>query len=791
MIKRTLYIVLALWLSFIGFPVFATAQSVDVGRDTLRIIDAIEASYALYDSFNMDSSLWVGEEALELSRKLFFSEAVKANSADYDIVKSLFAESYGNYAAVYREFDLEASQDTLFAALAYFDDSDLFEKGVIYSQIGQGFDLKGQYDSALKYSSLSLEAFKEQDGNDYYVNQLIYKGTALRNMGRYGESLELFLESLKIGRKLQNDDVVVSSLLAMGFVYIFVEQWDEAIKSQNEALRIYQEMEDEWGISTVYNDIGVLYEYSGKLDSSLYYHRAALDLRLKLKDSYFIFSSYLYIADILALEGETNESIEAYKQALYYGEQTDYKTSVVDAYLGLGKIYLNLSDLENASYYFEKALKLSDQIDFNTGSSSANLYLAQIAEKRGDYKKALELLKKAKETIPDTNLEYKRDLYYVIADTYFNLGDFKNAYLNNLIFIELQDSVQSAENASKIAQMTNVMNFENELALKKENNEKVLAIKQAEIEKEKLNRNIFLGALIFAVILGGITLVRFYEKKKLTDDLSETLQDLRETQDQLVQQEKLASLGQLTAGIAHEIKNPLNFVNNFSEVSVELIEEIREELNELKPNSAEALEILDDVEANLKKIHEHGSRADSIVKSMLQHSRGSSGKAEETDLNSLVKEYTNLSFHGMRASKNPINVDLHYELDDSIGKVPLIIEDFSRVIVNLANNAFDAMRIKMTDLSDLELKDYTPKLSVRTISSAKSIRIEIEDNGPGIPDELKDKVLQPFFTTKKGTEGTGLGLSITNDIVNAHGGVLNIESEKGKRTLFSITLNKR
>tara|TARA_R110002126_G_scaffold3499_6_gene19996 strand:- start:8760 stop:12770 length:4011 start_codon:yes stop_codon:yes gene_type:complete len=280
--------------------------------------------------------------------------------------------------------------------------------------------------------------------------------------------------------------------------------------------------------------------------------------------------------------------------------------------------------------------------------------------------------------------------------------------------------------------------------------------------------------------------------------LNATLSELQTMQQQLVQQEKLASLGQLTAGIAHEIKNPLNFVNNFSELSVELIEETKDELSAISDQLSaedrekvdEAVEILHDIEMNLRKIHEHGSRADSIVKSMLEHSRGGSGKLEPTDLNALVKEFVNLSFHGMRAGKNPINVDMQFELDESIKDVQLIAEDFSRVIVNLSNNAFDAMREKLSEKEKEKGEKYEPKLTIRTKSENGKVMVEIEDNGPGISDEMKDKIMQPFFTTKKGTEGTGLGLSITNDIVKAHGGSLDIDSNSGEYTIFRISLTK-
>jgi signal transduction histidine kinase/ketosteroid isomerase-like protein len=295
-------------------------------------------------------------------------------------------------------------------------------------------------------------------------------------------------------------------------------------------------------------------------------------------------------------------------------------------------------------------------------------------------------------------------------------------------------------------------------------------------------------------------LVEIKEAKKKAE---EALVELKATQSQLVQQEKLASLGQLTAGIAHEIKNPLNFVNNFSEVSIEMIEEIRE--SRLKTQDtrhkteADEIEdeILEDIKANLKKIHEHGSRANGIVTSMLQHSRGGSGKMEPTDLNGLIKEYVNLSFHGMRAGKNPINVDIILDLDPEVKEVSLIKEDFTRVVINLCNNAFDAMREKVLKTEDRRRKTedgnsentkYDPKLKVITSLEKGQVRIAFEDNGPGIPDEIKDKILQPFFTTKKGTEGTGLGLSITHDIVKAHGGELKVESTVGKRTEFTIKL---
>ena len=293
-----------------------------------------------------------------------------------------------------------------------------------------------------------------------------------------------------------------------------------------------------------------------------------------------------------------------------------------------------------------------------------------------------------------------------------------------------------------------------------------------------------------------------YEDFNKLEDAKEKIEkafiELQDAKDQLVQQEKLASLGQLSAGIAHEIKNPLNFVNNFSELSIELINElISDNSDGLGQRGEDIKDVLLDIRTNLLKIHQHGTRADQIVKSMLQQSRGSTGQMEPTDLNELVKEYVNLAYHGMRAGKNPINVEIQYDLDQSIREITLIAEDFSRVLLNLCHNAFDAMRsrslsnIPLTGNTDLDEADfYQPVLKLRTSRDNGSIVIEVEDNGIGVSEEIRDKILQPFFTTKKGTEGTGLGLSITNDIIKAHGGHLRIETKENCFSIFKIELTE-
>lgn len=289
---------------------------------------------------------------------------------------------------------------------------------------------------------------------------------------------------------------------------------------------------------------------------------------------------------------------------------------------------------------------------------------------------------------------------------------------------------------------------------------------------------------------------------KQKEELEEALLELKTTQGQLIQAEKMASLGELTAGIAHEIQNPLNFVNNFSELSNELIQEILEERS--KKNSESSVrtkdqemeeEALEDIRQNLEKIVFHGKRADSIVKGMLLHSRTSSGQKEPTDINALLDEYLRLSYHGLRAKDKSFNSDFKTNFDDGLPKIPVIPQDMGRVFLNLINNAFYAVNEKKKNSPRIEgEKPYSPLVTISTSAytrqSGKSggIKIIISDNGGGIPAHIQSKIFQPFFTTKPTGQGTGLGLSLSYDIVKAHGGELTVESKEGEGTTFNIKL---
>jgi len=267
-----------------------------------------------------------------------------------------------------------------------------------------------------------------------------------------------------------------------------------------------------------------------------------------------------------------------------------------------------------------------------------------------------------------------------------------------------------------------------------------------------------------------------------TAELKQSIHELKATQSQLIQSEKMASLGELTAGIAHEIQNPLNFVNNFSEVSNELMSEMNAELD--KGDIEEAKIIANDIKGNLEKINHHGKRADGIVKGMLQHSRTSTGQKELTDINALCDEYLRLAYHGLRAKDKSFNAKFETMLSEGLPKIKVVPQDMGRVILNLINNAFYAVNDKQKSAP----AEYTPRVIVKTTLSANTLQISVSDNGNGIPDKIKDKIFQPFFTTKPTGQGTGLGLSLSYDIVKAHGGELKVETTEGNGSLFLIFL---
>jgi signal transduction histidine kinase len=314
------------------------------------------------------------------------------------------------------------------------------------------------------------------------------------------------------------------------------------------------------------------------------------------------------------------------------------------------------------------------------------------------------------------------------------------------------------------------------------------ADKELEITSFKLDRTEKVKRT--TAILLEETIEELEQKRKAIEEtnaaLTKSLEELKSAQAQLIQSEKMASLGELTAGIAHEIQNPLNFVNNFSEVNLEFIRDLK---SEIQNNNLEEVNLLATyIESNSEKINHHGKRADAIVKGMLQHSRSSSGQKELTDINALCDEYLRLSYHGLRAKDKSFNAKFETILDSTLPKVNVVPQDIGRVILNLINNAFYATSEKSKVESKKSDSSYEPTVTVSTKHLGDKIEISVKDNGSGIPEHIKEKIFQPFFTTKPTGQGTGLGLSLSYDIVKAHGGELKVDSREGQGTLFNISL---
>ncbi len=368
-------------------------------------------------------------------------------------------------------------------------------------------------------------------------------------------------------------------------------------------------------------------------------------------------------------------------------------------------------------------------------------------------------------------------------------GNYKGAYENFKLYTLYRDSLQKKETEQKELKAKMQYEFDKKQAIAKAEQEK----KDAEQKRIKNIQYFTIAGL--AVLLVVILVVVFIQwknnrqKKKANLLLQEqkqkiesALSELRSTQSQLIHAEKMASLGELTAGIAHEIQNPLNFVNNFSEVNKEMIEELKSQKSKLKTEEAD--ELLDTIAANEEKIIHHGRRADAIVKGMLQHSRSGAGVKEPADINALADEYMRLAYHGLRAKDNSFNAIMKTDFDARIGKINIIPQDIGRVLLNLYNNAFYAVSEKKKTADS----SYQPTVSVQTKKVNDTVELTVMDNGNGIPQKIVDKIFQPFFTTKPTGQGTGLGLSLSYDIVKAHGGEINVKTREGEGSVFIIQI---
>ncbi|MEO8766679.1 MAG: ATP-binding protein [Ginsengibacter sp.] len=520
---------------------------------------------------------------------------------------------------------------------------------------------------------------------------------------------------------------------------------------------------------------------------------------------------YSDLANMLRDQGDYNE-------ALLYTKKNEQLTNTKDS-LQIGAIYYEMNQPDSALVYFKGMENTSydwpilflarihsklkhDSLAFHYYRRSIREFseIKQMKRVAGAYIGIAELFKKINAT--DSALYYATQALGIAQKRKFN-KEILQSYL-------LLSDLYSKTDAAKAFDYLNLAMASKDSLYNQEKQRQILSYKfneelrQQETEKARVQYKnqikvyILLGILIVAVAI-GIILWRYNQQRKKayaqleqqqnqTDQqrakAEQALAELKSTQAQLIQSEKMASLGQLTTGIAHEIQNPLNFINNFSEVNKELIEELEEERKKESHDFKNENDIFNSIKKNEEKIIFHGRRADAIVKGMLQHSRISTGIKEPTEINKLADEYLRLAYHGLRAKNKSLDATLKTDYDDSIGKISIIPQDIGRVLLNLYNNAFYVV----TEKKQQHPEGYEPTVLVGTKKINGKVEIRVKDNGLGITKKVLDKIFEPFFTTKPTGQGTGLGLSLSYDIVKAHGGQIKVDTMEGEFAEFVIQL---
>ncbi|SHO61652.1 sensor histidine kinase [Algoriphagus zhangzhouensis] len=539
-------------------------------------------------------------------------------------------------------------------------------------------------------------------------------------------------------------------------------------------------------LSTLIFNYGHLMGVTGNINEQLIQYRRAFRIARKERD----FQNMVFAISGMAMIHLSNGEIDSAKNKMerfssipaeFY---TDKNSS--DILFLEGMIKIRTEDAEGAKESFEKGLQVAKKESYIVGLTTNSIglskaYTALDAKDSSLYYglQTLRYLRRIREIQlfrMDISTAYENLFEHF---SHFNQPDSAYKYLELAFYEKRKFTEQNIKNLAAFQ----------EVLLEREKKLSTIETEKLELQNQ-YRTNFLLTILAVLMLLGGILIYSYRQKNKdnkllamQKEEIQSTLEQLKSTQAQLIQSEKMASLGELTAGIAHEIQNPLNFVNNFSELSSELIDEMNEEIE--SGDMEEVKAISQDLKENLKKINNHGKRAGSIIRGMLEHSRKSDGHKELTDINKLVDESLRLSFHGLRAKDKDFNAGYKLNLDPDLPQLNVISQDLSRVLLNLINNAFYAT----TQKSKNENGDYQPEVIVTTKKVTSGVQISVKDNGSGIPDSIKEKIFQPFFTTKPTGEGTGLGLSLSYDIITkGHGGEIKVLSQEGQWTEFLILI---
>ena len=596
-------------------------------------------------------------------------------------------------------------------------------------------------DSSILYTDLGLKLATEMNLPVKKAVFLSLKGATLLESGRLPESLQFQFEAMNISEKIKDTSTTGYALNRIGNTYMELSDYKKANDYYFRSKDLFQLIRDRGMYHNEVSNIGNIYELMQLPDSALFYQQIVYDASLKSDDrnEYTRPEIMFRMGNAFKLKGNNEKALEYYKKGVVESYIDNDLRNLAMNYLLIAKLYNEMNLPDSSLKYAYHSLQTGEVVSFRKGVYEASVLISELFKNKNRYDSAYKYLSRANaEKDSLTGTKRFQELQRIVLD---------------------EQERQREREAKRIAY---------------QNKQKQFAL---------------LGGLAIFLIVASILYRNNKQKQKTNKILETTLTNLKSTQSQLIQSEKMASLGELTAGIAHEIQNPLNFVNNFSEVNTELIDEMQQEID--KGNLEEAKSIAGCIKENEQKINHHGKRADSIVKGMLQHSRNSSGQKELTDINALADECMRLSYHGLRAKDKSFNAKTETNFDSSIAPLNIASQDIGRVILNLFTNAFYSVMQKKKQLGDV----YEPVVTIKTSSipplggKGAGISISIRDNGNGVPQKVMDKIFQPFFTTKPVGEGTGLGLSMSYEIITkGHGGELKVETKEGEFAEFIIIL---
>ncbi|MEO8414763.1 MAG: tetratricopeptide repeat protein [Ginsengibacter sp.] len=620
-------------------------------------------------------------------------------------------------------------------------------------RMGNYYQARGDYSKALQIFDQEKQAATSIGDSTSTGWVLLFKGGIYQGQSNYPLALQQYLEAVKIFENTGNKKDAASVFGNIGVLYQDMREPGTAQKYFEQGLTIQEEQQDKPEIIRFLNNLGGVYTDQNFFQKSRLSYERGLLLAKQIGSTH-------YIALISRNLMDLNLTTKDYAEAFTYGFKSlelftslDEAEGIADIDFLIAQGYVKTNKPDSAIFYGVKSVEIAKGIGFIRNIYNTYGVLAEASAMKKNFVKA-----------------YEYQQQYALYKDSLN-GEDRKSIMEGIKFKYDLDKKQS------------------EIVILRKDKQ----IKEQEANRQKIKAYAYLVCFILAGLL-AVVLITSNRRKQKNNTLLQaqkekveiTLSELKSTQQQLIQSEKMASLGELTAGIAHEIQNPLNFVNNFSEVNKELIDELQGERSKMKGERDEKLEdeILNDLKENSEKINHHGKRADAIVKGMLQHSRSSTGVREPTNINTLADEYLRLSYHGLRAKDKTFNAELKTDFDNSIEKINIIPQDIGRVLLNLYNNAFYAVNEK----KKLNITGYEPNVTVQTKKINGKVEIRIGDNGNGIPQNIVDKIFQPFFTTKPTGEGTGLGLSLSYDIIKAHGGEINAESKEGAGTTFLVKL---